>query len=82
MKLKESTQNVKKNMRNYETKRFFSFAKQLETVRFVFSQNDRNSAKQRPVSYSFVFQETKKNTKLSTLFATKYSSTGDESSRA
>ena len=40
MKLKESTQNVEKNMRNYETKRFFSFAKQLETVRFVFSQND------------------------------------------
>ena len=69
MKLKESTQNVEKNMRNYETKRFFSFAKQLETVRFVFWRNDRNSAKQRPVSYSFVFRETKKNTKLSTLLA-------------
>ena len=60
-------------MRNYETKPFISFC---ETTRntffriFVFfsvSRNDRNSAKQWPVSYSFVFRETKKNTKLSTL---------------
>ena len=47
-KLKEQVQNFNENMRNYETKRFFSFAKQLETLYFVFC-------------------ETKKTTKLSTL---------------
>ena len=44
---------------------FRSFAKQLETLFsnfriFSVSRNDRNSAKQRPVSYSFVFRETRK----------------------
>ena len=36
-------------------------------VFFSVSRNDRNSAKQWPVSYSFVFRKTNKNTKLSTL---------------
>ena len=35
-KLEEQVQNFNENMQNYETKRFFSFAKQLETLYFVF----------------------------------------------
>ena len=35
-KLEEQVQNLNENMQNYETKRFFSFAKQLETLYFVF----------------------------------------------
>ena len=37
-KLEEQVQNFNENMRNYETKCFFSFAKQLETLYFVFRE--------------------------------------------
>ena len=40
-KLKEQVQNFNENMRNYETKRFFSFAKQLETLYFVFRETKK-----------------------------------------
>ena len=62
-KLKEQVQNFNENMRNYETQRFFSFAKQLETFYFVFRETietRRNSDLFRTVSYSFVFRETEK----------------------
>ena len=66
-KLEEQVQNFNENMRNYETKRFFSFAKQLETFYFVFRETietRRNSDLFRTVSY---FAKLLKNTKLSTL---------------
>ena len=53
-KLEEQVQNFNENMRNYETKRFFSFAKQLETLYFVFCETietRRNSDLFRTVSY-------------------------------
>ena len=62
-RLEEQVQNFNENMRNYETKRFFSFAKQLETFYFVFRETietRRNSDLFRTVSYSFVFRETEK----------------------
>ena len=37
-KLEEQIQNFNKNMRNYETIRFFSLTKQLETLYFVFHE--------------------------------------------
>ena len=58
--------NLNGNMRNCETKRFFQFREITQNtffrifVFFSVSRNDRNSAKQWPVSYSFVFRETKK----------------------
>ena len=36
--LEEQGQNFNKNMRNYEKKLFFSFAKNLETLYFVFCE--------------------------------------------
>ena len=48
-KIEEQVQNFNENMRNYETKRFFSFAKKLETLYFVFCEKIetlQNSAKQ------------------------------------
>ena len=66
-KLEEQAQNFNKNMRNYETKSFFSFAKQLETTYFVFRETietRQNSDLFRTVSY---FANLKQNTKLSTL---------------
>ena len=68
--------NLTKNIRNYETKLFFSYAKQLETLFFVFSyfiqfrktiETRQNSDLFRSVSY---FAKLKQNTKLSTLHAT------------
>ena len=53
-KIEEQVQNFNENMRNYETKRFFSFAKQLETFYFVFRETietRRNSDLFRTVSY-------------------------------
>ena len=53
-KLEEHVQNVNENMRNYETKRFYRFAKQLETLYFVFCETietRRNSDLFRTVSY-------------------------------
>ena len=53
-KLEEQAQNFNKNMRNYETKSFFSFAKQLETTYFVFRETietRQNSDLFRTVSY-------------------------------
>ena len=59
-KLEEQVQNFKENMRNYETKRFFLFRETTRNTLFRISRNVRNSANQWPVSYSFVFRETKK----------------------
>ena len=53
-KLEEQTQNFNKNMRDFETKRFFCFAEQLETPYFVFRETietRRNSDLFRTVSY-------------------------------
>ena len=53
-KLEEQVQNFNENMRNYETKRFCSFAKQLETLNFVFRETietRRNYDLFRTVSY-------------------------------
>ena len=71
-KLKEQAQNFNENMRNYEMKHFFSFAKQLETSYFVFCKSIetlRNSDLFRTVSY---FAKLKLNTKLSTLLKGEY----------
>ena len=59
-KLEEQVQNFKENMRNYETKRFFLFRETTRNTLFRISRNDQNSAKQWPVSYSFVLHETQK----------------------
>ena len=50
-KFEENVQNLNGNMQNYETKVFFSFAKQIETLFswfriFSVSRNERNSVKQ------------------------------------
>ena len=66
-KIEEQVQNFNENMRNYETIRFFSIAKQLKTLYFVFRETietRRNNDLFRTVSY---FAKLKKNTKLSTL---------------
>ena len=63
-KLEEQVQNFNENMRNYETKCFFSFAKQLETLYFVFRETIETRQIFRTVLY---FAKLKKKTKLSTL---------------
>ena len=61
-KFEEQVQNFNENMRIYETKRFFSFAKQLETHFITYFA--KRSKLGETVSY---FAKLKKNTKLSTL---------------
>ena len=58
--LKEQVQNFNENMRNYETKRFFQFRETTRNTLFRNSWNDQIPAKQWPVSYSFVYRQTKK----------------------
>ena len=53
-KIEEQVQNFNESMRNYETKLFFSFAKQLETLYFLFHktiETRRNSDLFRTVSH-------------------------------
>ena len=69
-KLEEQVPNFNENSRNYDTKRFFYFVKQLETFYFVFRktiETRRNSDLFRTVSN---FAKLKKNKKLSTLILT------------
>ena len=66
MKIEERVQNLNENMQNNETKQFiFSFAKQSKHffrifVFFQFREAIENRRNRWPVSYSFVFRETKK----------------------